>query len=50
MPLPARIAVTLTALGSIAFLVHQVRELLRRKRNLKHFEHDEPLEKAGDWD
>ena len=50
MPLPARIAVTLTAMGSVAFLVSQVRELLRRKRNLKHFERDEPLEKAGDWD
>lgn len=50
MPLPAQIAVTLVTIGSVAFLVHQVREQLRRKRNLKHFERDEPLEKAGEWD
>ena len=50
MPLPAKIAVTIATIGSIVFLVHQVRELLRRKRNLKHFERDEPLEKAGEWD
>jgi hypothetical protein len=50
MPVPAQIAVALTTLGSIAFIVHEVRNLLRRKRNLKHFERDEPLEKAGDWD
>lgn len=50
MPLFARIAVTLTALGSFALIVQQIRDLRRRKRNLKHFERDEPLEKAGDWD
>jgi hypothetical protein len=50
MPMPARIIVTIVSLGSIAFLIYQVRDLLRRKRNLKHFERDEPLEKAGDWD
>ena len=50
MPLPAQIVVTLTVLGSVAMIVHQIRDLLRRKRNLKHFERDEPLEKAGDWD
>ena len=50
MPLPAQIAVTLTVLGSVAMLVQEVRGLLRRKRNLKHFERDEPLEKVGDWD
>jgi len=50
MPLPAKIAVTLATAGSLVFLVYQVRDLLRRKRNLKHFERDEPLEKAGDWD
>ena len=50
MPLPAQIAVTLTIIGSIMFLTNQVRHQLRRKRNLKHFERDEPLEKAGDWD
>ncbi|MEO5767221.1 MAG: hypothetical protein ABIS92_02625 [Polyangia bacterium] len=50
MPLPAQIVVTLTVLGCAAMIVHQIRDLLRRKRNLKHFERDEPLEKAGDWD
>jgi hypothetical protein len=42
--------VTITTLGSIAFITYQVRELLRRRRNLKHFERGEPLEKADDWD
>ena len=32
------------------FLVRQVRELRRRKRNLKHWEKGEPLEGVGDWD
>ena len=50
MPLPAQIVVTITSLGAIAMIVNEVRDLLRRKRNLKHFERDEPLEKAGDWD
>lgn len=50
MPLPAKIIVGIAILGSIAFLVYQVRDLLRQKRNLKHWERDEPLEKAGEWD
>jgi hypothetical protein len=51
MPLPARVIVTIVALGSIGFIVFQIRDLMRRKRNLKHFERDEPLEgRAGDWD
>lgn len=50
MPLSARVFVTITALGSIALIVYQILDLLRRKRNLKHFERDEPLEKSDNWD
>jgi hypothetical protein len=50
MPLPALIVVTLVAAGCVVFLVNQVRDLRRRKRNLKHFENNEPLEGVGDWD
>jgi hypothetical protein len=50
MPLPAKIMVAITTIGSIALIVFQIRDLLRRKRNLKHFERDEPLEKTDDWD
>jgi hypothetical protein len=50
MPLPAKIMVAITTLGSIALIVHQIRDLLRRRRNLKHFERGEPLEKVDDWD
>ena len=50
MPLPAIIGVTITVVGCVAFLTFQVRDLRRRRRNLRHFERDEPLEKAGDWD
>jgi hypothetical protein len=50
MPVSAKIIVGLVVVGAIAFLVHQVRDLLRQKRNLKHWERDEPLEKVGDWD
>jgi hypothetical protein len=50
MPLPALIAVTLVSIGSAAFIVSGVKTLRRRKRNLLHYERDEPLEGAGDWD
>jgi len=30
-------------------VVQQVRDLLRQKRNLKHWERGEPLEKVDDW-
>jgi len=50
MPLSARIIVSITAIGSIALIVYQIRDLLRRRRNLKHFERDEPLEKTDHWD
>jgi hypothetical protein len=50
MPLPAKIFVTLATLGAIAMVVSQIRDQLRRKRNLKHYERGEPLEKTGEWD
>ena len=50
MPLSARVFVTLASLTGIAIVVRQVRDLLRQKRNLKHWERDEPLEKNDSWD
>jgi hypothetical protein len=50
MPLPALIAVTLVSIGCTAFVVSGVKTLRRRKRNLVHYEKDEPLEGVGDWD
>lgn len=50
MPLPAIVIITLVTLGSVVFLANQIRELRRRRRNLRHWEKDEPLEKVGDWD
>jgi hypothetical protein len=50
MPLPAIVAVSIACIGSAVFLTRQVRTLRRRKRNLKHWENNEPLEGVGDWD
>ena len=50
MPVPVIVMVTLVALGCIVFLAQQVKALRRRKRNLRHWEKDEPLEGVGDWD
>ena len=50
MPLPALIAVIVVALGCLIFLSGQIRALRRQKRNLAHWEKDEPLEGTGDWD
>jgi hypothetical protein len=50
MPLPAIVAVSLAVIGSVIFLGNGVRTLRRRKRNLKHYEKNEPLEGVGDWD
>ena len=50
MPLPMIIIVALVSAGCVAFLVSQVRALRRQNRNLKHWENNEPLEGAGDWD
>jgi hypothetical protein len=50
MPLPAIVVVSIACIGSVVFLGNQVRTLRRRKRNLKHWENNEPLEGVGDWD
>jgi hypothetical protein len=50
MPLWAKIATAIACIGAAAFLIAQVRTLRRRKRNLAHWEKDEPLEGVGDWD
>lgn len=49
MPGTAGVIVGITVLGSIAMVVFQIRDLLRRRRNLRHFERGEPLEKTDDW-
>ena len=50
MPLWALIAVIIASISCSAFMASQVRTLRRRKRNLAHWEKDEPLEGVGDWD
>jgi hypothetical protein len=51
MPTPAIVVLSITVLGSVFFITNQVMDLLRRNRNLKHWERDEPLEgRAGEWD
>jgi hypothetical protein len=50
MPLWALIAVLIASASCAVFLGTQVRTLRRRKRNLGHWERDEPLEGVGDWD
>ncbi|HEX2657709.1 MAG TPA: hypothetical protein VHU40_05535 [Polyangia bacterium] len=50
MPLSARVFVLITTVGGFALVAKQIRDLLRQKRNLKHWERDEPLEKTDWWD
>jgi hypothetical protein len=50
MPLPMIVIVVVVSAGCVVFLAQQVRDLRRKKRNLKHFEKGEPLEGVGDWD
>jgi hypothetical protein len=50
MPISALIIVTLVSIGCVIFLVKQVKNLRRQKRNLVHWEKGEPLEGVGDWD
>ena len=50
MPLPMLIIVIVVGACCVAFLVKGVRTLLRRKRNIRHWEKGEPLEGVGDWD
>lgn len=50
MPTSIRILVSIATLGGIAMIAQQIRALLRQKRNLKHWERGEPLEKTDGWD
>jgi hypothetical protein len=50
VPLPALVVVSLAAVGAVLYVANSVRELRRQKRNLRHWEKDEPLEDTGDWD
>jgi hypothetical protein len=51
MPLPALVAVSVAVIGSAVFLGNGIRTLRRRRRNLAHWEKDEPLEGGrDDWD
>jgi hypothetical protein len=50
MPIPAILGVLAAVIFSVAMITHEIRTLRRRRRNLKHWENNEPLEKAGDWD
>ena len=50
MPLWALIAVVIASISCTLFVATEIRTLRRRKRNLLHWEKDEPLEGVGDWD
>ena len=50
MPLPAIVIVGLVTAGAVVFLALGIKDLRRRKRNLRHWERDEPLEGVTDWD
>jgi hypothetical protein len=50
MPLPALVIVSIAIVGSVVFLVYQVKSLRRQRRNLRHWERGEPLEGVSDWD
>jgi hypothetical protein len=50
MPILAIVGVTLAVIGSVFMITQEIRSLRRRKRNLAHWEKNEPLEKVGDWD
>ena len=50
MPIVPLILVVIAIVGSTLFLTYQVKVTLRRRRNLRHYERDEPLENVGDWD
>ena len=51
MPLPALIIVVLVSAGCVLYVANSVRSLRRQRRNLRHWEKDEPLEGTeSDWD
>ena len=49
MPLSLAVLVTVAAVGAVVLWVSQILALRRRRRNLRHWERDEPLEGVDDW-
>jgi hypothetical protein len=49
MPLPLAVLVALAVIGAVVLWVNQIRTLRRRRRNLRHWERNEPLEGVDDW-
>ena len=49
MPRPLAVLVVAAVIGAVVMWVNQIRALRRRRRNLRHWERDEPLEGVDDW-
>ena len=49
MPLPLAFLVAVAVFGALGLWDNQIRTLRRRRRNLRHWERDEPLEGVDDW-
>jgi hypothetical protein len=49
MPPAVAVIVVVVAIGAVIFWANQIRALRRRRRNLRHWERDEPLEGVDDW-
>jgi hypothetical protein len=49
MPASVAVIVAVVAAGAVVFWANQIRVLRRRRRNLRHWERDEPLEGVDDW-
>ena len=49
MPLPLAIIAVVAVIGAVVLWANQIRTLRRRRRNLQHWERDEPLEGVDDW-
>jgi hypothetical protein len=49
MPLPIAIVLAVAVVGAGVLWANQIRTLRRRRRNLRHWERDEPLEGVDDW-
>ncbi len=49
MPLSLAVLVAIAAVGAVVLWANQIRTLRRRRRNLRHWERDEPLEGVDDW-
>lgn len=50
MPIVALVLIGIAAAGSAIFIGYQVKVERRRRRNLKAYAEDRPLEDAGQWD